>query len=134
MTSPHLQGRLEEIKQLKAEYGIGSLDAWRYLKSQEFYAALRDEIVNALHATNLTYRPTLRELANLCQDVQFEVQKTLHAWSCERTLATRGKHPQLLDILFCSPQINEHHDSDMTIEYKNLFPIKYPPTLLLSIP
>ena len=113
MTSPHLQGRLEEIKQLKAEYGIGSLDAWRYLKSQEFYAALRDEIVNALHITNLTYRPTLRELSNLCQDVQIEVQIALHAWSCECALANPGKHPQLQDILFCNPQINQHRDGYM---------------------
>ncbi len=116
MASYPLQGKLEEIKQLKTEYGIGSLDAWRYLKSQEFYTALRDDIVNALYATNLTYRPTLRELSNLCQYVQFEVQWAFRAWSYERASETRGKHPQLQDILFCNPQVNQYHDSDMNLQ------------------
>lgn len=61
-----LRGMLAAVQELKAEYGIGSLDAWKYLKIQQDYRRLSDEIAAELAKGGITHRPSLREISHLC--------------------------------------------------------------------
>lgn len=57
---PQRNVRLQAIKEIKAEYLVGSWDAFRYLNAMDFYAKLRDE---ADPPGPYASRPTVRQIA-----------------------------------------------------------------------
>ncbi|MBI2451805.1 hypothetical protein HYV50_01865 [Candidatus Pacearchaeota archaeon] len=72
-----LEGKLEAIKELKAEYGIGSREAWNYLKVRQEYTQLADKIAQELKKEGLSYRPSYREISNLCGRAEEHLRLTL---------------------------------------------------------
>ncbi len=59
---------LADVQFLKAEYGISSDDALRYLKITEEYESLRRAVIADLRREGVRYEPSLREVANVCSD------------------------------------------------------------------
>jgi hypothetical protein len=74
MTNKDLTSKLEAIRELRAQHGnskitIGMKEAHDYLKSQRAYMDLRDDIVKSLRENGVSYKPTLREVANFSQEL-----------------------------------------------------------------
>ena len=66
METKNLRSRLEAVKELKAEYGIGTRDALEYLRISSDHEELRKDIFNQLAKEGVGYRPSGREVSNLC--------------------------------------------------------------------
>ncbi|HLD57751.1 MAG TPA: hypothetical protein VJA47_05560 [archaeon] len=60
-----LRNRMEAVRELKAEYGIGSQDALRYLKIRERYQILKDKVAQVLESEGSPCRLTVRETENI---------------------------------------------------------------------
>lgn len=69
-----LKSRLEAVKELKREYGIGSDLAHKYLKAHSEFSALRDEIVEELKNHKVNYSPSVREISNVCDTARHAIQ------------------------------------------------------------
>jgi len=60
-----LEKKLDEIKEIKAEWGIGSQEAFRYMGSVETMSQLTDKVRARLHGRTKAL-PSYREVSNLC--------------------------------------------------------------------
>ena len=70
METENLRSRVEAVKELKAEYGIGTQDALAYLRISSDHEELRKDIFNQLAREGVGYRPSGREVSNLCGAVE----------------------------------------------------------------
>jgi len=61
-----MRRKLEALKELKAEYLIGSQDAFLYLKAMERYEKILDALAKD---PAIQIRPTLKETSRLCADI-----------------------------------------------------------------
>jgi len=64
----NLSDKLKAVKSIKRESGYiaGTADALRYLRAQEKYQALLDEVLEDIG--RIGYTPDLREVANICEE------------------------------------------------------------------
>jgi len=64
----NLSEKLEQVKRIKriSGYLAGTVDALKYLKRQEKYQELLDEVLEDLGSEG--YVPTLKEVANICEE------------------------------------------------------------------
>ena len=65
METENLRSRLEAVKELKAEYGIGTQDALAYIRDQDSHRKLREDLITVLKTDRVAYRPGLREVQNV---------------------------------------------------------------------
>jgi len=61
-----LEKKLEEVEGLKSEWGIGSGDAFSYMKAEEYMNKLADVARAKLLDEGIDARPTYRVVSNLC--------------------------------------------------------------------
>ncbi|HLF55124.1 MAG TPA: hypothetical protein VI612_05390 [Candidatus Nanoarchaeia archaeon] len=86
-----LTARLESIRELKAQYGIGSQSALRYLKVQDTMIGLADDVSARLSDEGLDYHPSVREISNLCEALRGSVKFTLDLQSEMRAVLALGR-------------------------------------------
>ena len=72
-----IKSRLEEVKMLKAEYGISSENALRYLKIQDEYSGLRGDLIPILRREGIQYKPSVKEISNICNEAMDRLEKDL---------------------------------------------------------
>ncbi|MBR9699797.1 hypothetical protein GOV09_05045 [Candidatus Woesearchaeota archaeon] len=65
MADKALEGRLEDIKFYKQEYGVGTQDALSYLRSQTDLSNLRDRVIKNLEKQGVKRKPTHAELSKV---------------------------------------------------------------------
>tara|TARA_Y100000034_G_scaffold8436_1_gene9174 strand:+ start:2002 stop:3045 length:1044 start_codon:yes stop_codon:yes gene_type:complete len=75
MEKKDLTSKLEAIRELRRMHGnskitIGMKEAHDYLKSQNEYIGLREEVVKGLRDNGSDYSPSLREIINVCDDAR----------------------------------------------------------------
>jgi len=104
--------KLEDIVALKAEYGIGTQDAWRYLKVIEDYTALRDRVSEQLHQKGIKTKPSVREISNLCDFIQSSLHEALQIAGAERNLASNTQCCPAMVFPY-SEVLNIHFDQDL---------------------
>ena len=74
VTRPELLRKLEAIQELKRQYMIGSLSAFRYHTAMVFYESLRS---NLMRMPWITHCPTVREVSGACKQAQRHIQSYL---------------------------------------------------------
>ncbi len=76
--------RLRDALRVRAEQGIGPAGALRYAREREGYAELRDRIVTILDGLRCAYRPTVHEVADVCESTEPAMNMALYAAGNER--------------------------------------------------
>lgn len=76
-----LRSKLEDIVELKREYGIGTINAWRYLKITEDYRLLRDQLTEELKIPL-----SLRTISKLCEHSKYTTETALQVAVCKKAL------------------------------------------------
>lgn len=129
MLEDHLRPRLEAIQELKREYGIGSKEAFLYLKVCDDYERLRDQLATQLRVEGFHFRPTLRQTSNLCDYAQKAVCNAVEVFALSKALE-RGN-------TFTNKPIHVHPYSPHFREYDEItddalvdFAFDYAPFLL----
>jgi hypothetical protein len=119
-----LEGKLEDIKFLKVEHGIGSKNAFDYLKSVEKYTELRDEVVERLKSEGVNYRPSVREViyrSSLCK-LSYEGRlniKILESSSERESLPCLIRIPEYFEFGVHSLN-NDEVDMGLKLDYPSL--------------
>lgn len=85
-----LKEKLFEMKEIKSQYLVNSLTAFQFMKVQSCYRTLYEGL---LSYNLLSYKPTLREIINLCNFVNFTVLDLL------RYLAERSSRAEDLSLV-----------------------------------
>jgi len=69
----NLGDKLDSIRELKDQYGVSTKDAYRYLQVKGEYEALTKEVIKETKRRKIEYRPTQREVSNVCSEIRFVI-------------------------------------------------------------
>ncbi|MBI1972447.1 hypothetical protein HYS50_00395 [Candidatus Woesearchaeota archaeon] len=107
---------LDACKELKAEYGIGTKDAYQYLKIRNTYRGLRDEVAKELAKQKIQYHPTERKVSNVCSKINADL-KTIFRDILDEDVDVKQYTDHLQSII-------SKEDKQLCIPYKEIL-IKY---------
>lgn len=109
---------IKEIEELKLEYGIGTKDAFLYLRGQERLGNLQEKIRTPGRS------PTRRELSNLCSQAQDFFSQALAEFRRRQGIALFEEgsfEPKLIDIMPIAI-IKGLNPTDLEKDYRDLYP------------
>ncbi len=75
------KGKLAALKEFKAEYGVGSSEAWNYMNARKDFEQIRDQVASNLKAAGVSHKPTVSEISSLCQVIEGGVYRTLNDYA-----------------------------------------------------
>ena len=114
--------QVQEIKELKEEYGIESWAAFRYLQARNHYRNIVSTVLKELQEEDSEnmYRPSEREVANLCRFLWDTVSQECALNDEEWSISTRTPCPEMP----CEPFYDDI--SSTILKHRcDLFPVDY---------
>ena len=93
-----LRGTLAELTDLKAEYGIRSLDALRFIHSRREYEQLADSVTLKLYREEIRYMPTIKQVNHLCNYLKRLFYEYFETFGKDHIISDDDHYPFEIDV------------------------------------